>query len=143
MESPCQLNLMPFLAVVAVAAIAFLVFWSFTQFGDEIGHMAAAAQRQARNLARGIDSSGGAAPSCRHRGSGGARRCRPNLGANADGGGHTGGNPCGRRRCWSRRTSRRRRRADSATNRNRGSAKSAGAAPYADTARTRANRSPS
>lgn len=47
MESPRQLNLMPFLAVLAVAAIAFLVFWSFTQFGDEIGDVAAAVQRQA------------------------------------------------------------------------------------------------
>ncbi len=54
MESPRQLNLMPFLAVLAVAAIALLVFWSFTQFGDEIGGMAAAAQRQAATWQEGL-----------------------------------------------------------------------------------------
>lgn len=47
MESPRQINLAPFFAVFTTVAVVALLVWGFTQFGNEIEDMTAAAQRQA------------------------------------------------------------------------------------------------
>lgn len=46
MESPRQINLMPFFAVFVIVAVVILAVWGYTQFSKEIGGVAAAAQGQ-------------------------------------------------------------------------------------------------
>ena len=46
MDSPRQINLMPFLAVFVTVALIILAVWGVTQFGDQVSGLAAAGQRQ-------------------------------------------------------------------------------------------------
>lgn len=46
LETPRRINLLPFVAVLGIAALAGLIWWAVTQFGDEIGDGIAAAQTQ-------------------------------------------------------------------------------------------------
>lgn len=46
LEAPRRINLVPFVVVLAIAALAGLVWWSITRFGDEIEEGIAAAQAQ-------------------------------------------------------------------------------------------------
>lgn len=46
LETPRQINLMPVAAILGVALVAALIWWTFTQFGDAIGSGVAAAQQQ-------------------------------------------------------------------------------------------------
>lgn len=46
LEAPRRINVLPFVVVLAIAALAGLVWWSVTQFGNEIENGIAAAQAQ-------------------------------------------------------------------------------------------------
>lgn len=46
LEAPRRINLLPFVVVLAIAALAGLIWWSVTRFGDEIEAGIAAAQAQ-------------------------------------------------------------------------------------------------
>lgn len=46
LEAPRRINLMPLAVILAVAAVAGLIWWAVTQFSDEIGDGMAAAQAQ-------------------------------------------------------------------------------------------------
>ena len=46
LEAPRRINVLPFVVVLAIAALAGLIWWSVTQFGDEIEAGIAAAQAQ-------------------------------------------------------------------------------------------------
>jgi cytoskeletal protein RodZ len=46
LETPRRINLLPFVAVLGIAALAGLIWWAVTQFSDEIGDSITAAQTQ-------------------------------------------------------------------------------------------------
>ena len=46
LETPRRINLLPFVAVLGIAALTGLIWWAVTQFSDEIGDGIAAAQTQ-------------------------------------------------------------------------------------------------